>query len=108
MVTYALVDLIPERVGNGVEGPVHPLAAVVIPRPRSTECSHLESESASEDRSEEDIIPADEEARRVLEEAVRFNCRFEGIARGGLACRSSFRSVDRVISYCSVINLRAD
>lgn len=84
MVTYALVDLIPERVGNRVEGPAHPLAPVVVRRLRSTECSHLEGESAGEDRSEENIIPADEEARRVLEEAVRVNYRFAGIATGDL------------------------
>lgn len=32
------------------------------------EGSHLECKSTGEDRSEEDKIPADEEARRVLEE----------------------------------------
>lgn len=69
------------------------------------ECSHLECESASEDSSEEDIIPADEEARRVLEEAGRSNCRFMGV-EGGLACRSSFRSANKAISYCLFIILR--
>lgn len=84
VITYALVDVIPERVRHGVECPANPLAPVVVHTLGSTESSHLESESAGEDRSEEDIIPTDEEARRVLEELSRSSCRLKGDSGGDL------------------------
>ena len=83
--TYALVEVVPDAIGNGVVGPVcavnrRTLVVMYSVLPRGGWCLQLECEGGDEDRAEEHVVPADEGA--VL-------CQYFSVSDGRLAAQRS-------------------